>query len=78
HFDVRERLHEIRARVLMVQATTDAIFPANEGSRADLARIPAPTRYVALDSPFGHMAASVESERWQHQIAWLLSDAEAS
>lgn len=78
HFDVRERLHEIRARVLMVQATTDAIFPANEGSRAALARIPAPTRYVALDSPFGHMAASVESARWQHQIAWLLSDAEAS
>lgn len=71
-FDVRERLHEIRARVLMVQATTDAIFPANEGSRQRLARIPAPTRYVALDSPFGHMAASVESARWSHEIAWLL------
>ncbi len=77
HFDARDRLHEIRARVLMVQATTDAIFPANDGSRAALARIPAPTRYVALDSPFGHMAASVEAARWQHEIAWLLSAPEA-
>lgn len=73
HFDVRERLPEIRARVLMVQATTDAIFPANDASRAQLARIAAPTRYIALDSPFGHMAASVEAQRWQHEIAWLLS-----
>jgi homoserine O-acetyltransferase len=73
-FDVRERLHEIRARVLMVQATTDALFPANEASREALARIPAPTRYIALDSPYGHMAASVEAARWQHQIAWLLGD----
>ena len=72
-FDVRGRLHEIRARVLMVQATTDAIFPASDTSRACLARIPAPTRYVALDSPFGHMAASVEAVRWQHEIKWLLS-----
>jgi homoserine O-acetyltransferase len=73
HFDVRDRLHEIRARVLMVQATTDAIFPANDASREALSRIAAPTRYVALDSPFGHMAASVEAARWQHEIAWLLS-----
>lgn len=75
HFDVRARLHEIRARVLMVQTTTDAIFPANDASREGLLRISAPTRYVALDSPFGHMAASVEAARWQHEIAWLLSDA---
>jgi homoserine O-acetyltransferase/O-succinyltransferase len=74
-FDVRDRLHKIRARVLMVQATTDAIFPANDASRECLARISAPTRYVALDSPFGHMAASVEAARWQHEIGWLLSAA---
>jgi homoserine O-acetyltransferase/O-succinyltransferase len=72
HFDVRARVHEIRARVLLLQATTDAIFPANESSRQCLARIPAATRYVALDSPYGHMAASVESARWAHEIAWLL------
>jgi homoserine O-acetyltransferase/O-succinyltransferase len=73
NFDAQGRLHEIRARVLMVQATTDAIFPADDASREALARVPAPTRYVALDSPFGHMATSVEAARWQHEIAWLLS-----
>jgi homoserine O-acetyltransferase len=73
HFDVRDRLQDIRARVLMVQATTDALFPANEASRACLARVAAPTRYIALDSPYGHMAASVEAARWQHEIGWLLA-----
>lgn len=75
HFDVRDRLHEIRARVLMVQATTDAIFPANEASRESLGRVAAPTRYIALASPYGHMAASVEAGRWQHEIDWLLEHA---
>lgn len=74
HFDARARLQDIRARVLMVQASTDAIFPANESSRQLLARIPAPTRYLSLDSPYGHMAASAEADRWQHHIAWLLGD----
>ena len=75
HFDARGRLQDIHARVLMVQATTDAIFPANDTSRRLLDSIPAPTRYVALDSPYGHMAASAEAGRWQHHIAWLLGEA---
>lgn len=73
-FDMRERLPDLRCRVLMVQATTDAVFPANEASRALLARVPAPTRYIALDSPFGHMAASVELARWAQDLRWLLTD----
>lgn len=74
HFDVRERLQDIRARVLMVQATTDAVFPADDASRQALSKVSAPTRYFALESPYGHMAASVESARWERQIAWLLGD----
>lgn len=74
HFDVRPQLSAIRARVLMVQATTDALFPAEDASREALAAVPAPTRYVALDSPYGHMAASAEADRWQHHIAWLLGE----
>ena len=58
----------------MVQATTDALFPADEASREALATVPAPTRYVALDSPYGHMAASAEADRWQHHITWLLGE----
>ncbi|MFO1330241.1 MAG: alpha/beta fold hydrolase [Rubrivivax sp.] len=75
-FDVRGRLHEIRARVLLVQANTDAVFPASEASRGCLARVPAPTRSVTLDSPYGHMAASVELPRWSPHIAWLLGEEE--
>ncbi len=74
HFDLRARLHEIRARVLMLQATTDALFPSNDTSRQLLAGIPSPTRYLSLDSPYGHMASSAEASRWQQHIAWLLGD----
>jgi hypothetical protein len=31
-----------------------------------------PTRYVTLDSPYGHMASGVEIDKWQDEIAWLL------
>lgn len=72
HFDARERLREIRARVLLVQTTTDAIFPASEAARRQLAQVAGASRYVEIASPFGHMAASVEPVRWQHEIAWLL------
>ena len=74
HFDVSTRVDNIRARVLMVQCTTDRLFPANDHTEAQLARVPAPTRYVRLDSPYGHMASGVELPKWQAHIAWLLGD----
>ncbi|MEN9538028.1 MAG: Homoserine O-acetyltransferase [Pseudomonadota bacterium] len=74
HFDVASRVEAIRARTLLVQCNTDKVFPASEESRALLARVSAPTRYVELDSPYGHMASGVEIARWQDQIAWLLED----
>lgn len=73
-FDVRDRLHAIRARTLLVQCTTDKLFPADEESRRLLGRIPAPTRYVEVDSPFGHMGCGVELGKWQSQIGWLLAE----
>lgn len=72
HFDVRGRLHEIRARVLMVQASTDAFFPASETARQRLSQLAGPWRYRAIDSPYGHMAASVELAQWQDEVTWLL------
>jgi homoserine O-acetyltransferase len=74
HFDVSTRVDNIRTRVLMVQCTTDRLFPANDHTEAQLARVPAPTRYVRLDSPYGHMASGVELPKWQAHIAWLLGD----
>jgi homoserine O-acetyltransferase len=72
HFNVTHRIGDIRARTLMVQCTTDKVFPANPDSRRLLKYIAAPTRYVTLDSPYGHMASGVELNKWQGEIAWLL------
>lgn len=72
HFNVTHRIGDIRARTLMVQCTTDKVFPANPDSRRLLEYIAAPTRYVTLDSPYGHMASGVELNKWQGEIAWLL------
>ncbi len=74
-FDVSSRVEEIRARVLMVQCTTDKPFPSNAESRELLARVPAPTRYIEVDSPYGHMGCGIELPSWQDNIRWLLGDA---
>lgn len=72
HFNVTDRIAEIRTRTLMVQCTTDKVFPANEATRQRLASMAVPTRYVTLDSPYGHMASGVEIHKWQAEISWLL------
>jgi homoserine O-acetyltransferase len=72
HFNVADRLGGIRARTLMVQCTTDKVFPANDGTRQRLEKLRTPTRYVTLDSRYGHMASGVEIQKWQNEIAWLL------
>lgn len=72
HFNVAHRAHEIRARTLMVQCPSDQVFPANARSRETLEQISAPTRYVTLDSPYGHMASGVDIDQWKHHIHWLL------
>lgn len=75
HFDVRARVEEIRARVLLMQCTTDRIFPPNDETKRLLARIQAPTRYLEMDSPYGHMASGVEIARWAPELPWLLAPA---
>lgn len=72
HFNVLPRLEELRTRTLLVQCTTDKIFPSSEAQRQLLSRIPAPTRYIEIVSPYGHMASGVEMGQWQSEIAWLL------
>lgn len=71
-FDTRARLHELRARLLLVQCTTDAIFPPDDDARARLAALPQATRFVALDSPYGHMAPGVEWRRLEEHLRWLI------
>ena len=71
-FDARPRLHELGARLLLVQCSTDAIFPPDDDARARLAALPQPARFVALDSPYGHMAPGVEWRRLDEHLRWLI------
>lgn len=71
-FDVRERVGEIRARLLFMVCTTDAIFPPDPAVRALLGAVPGPLRYRELDSPYGHMASGVEWQRLEEDLRWLL------
>ena len=73
HFDVRQRVAEICARLLLVQCTTDAIFPPDEATQALLKQVPGPTRFHALDSPYGHMAPGVEWRQLEDDLYWLLA-----
>ena len=72
NFNVSNRLHEIKARTLMVQCATDKVFPANQETQRKLKNIFAPHKYVELDSPYGHMASGVDIAKWQNEISWLL------
>jgi homoserine O-acetyltransferase len=71
-FDVRARLGDLRARLLLMQCTTDAIFPPDAAAQAQLAGLAVPTRFVALDSPYGHMAPGVEWRQLEAPLRWLL------
>jgi len=74
-FDVRGRVDEIRARLLFAVCTTDAIFPPDPQTRALLARRPGQTRYLELDSPYGHMASGAEWRRLDPELRWLMRPA---
>ncbi|WP_066158234.1 alpha/beta fold hydrolase [Hydrogenophaga pseudoflava] len=74
-FDVRERVGEIRARLLFMVCTTDAIFPPDPAVRTLLGAVPGPLRYRELDSPYGHMASGVEWQRLEEDLRWLLDPA---
>jgi homoserine O-acetyltransferase len=71
-FDVRARMGEIRARLLFMVCTTDAVFPPDPQIRALVEGAACETRYRELDSPYGHMASGVEWRRLQDDLRWLL------
>lgn len=75
-FDVRQRMADLRARFLFVVCTTDAVFPPNPAIEALVRSVPAQTRYVELDSPYGHMASGVEWRRLEADLRWLLPQTE--
>ncbi|CAN7491125.1 alpha/beta fold hydrolase [Variovorax sp. LjRoot130] len=73
-FDVRARMAEIRARLLFVVCTTDAIFPPDPQVRLLLQRTRSVHRHLELDSPYGHMASGIEWRRLEPELRWLLAN----
>jgi len=73
NFDVRERVGEIRARLLFAICTTDSIFPPDAETSRLLENARGPTRYLELESPYGHMASGVEWRRLEPALQWLIS-----
>lgn len=72
-FDVRDRVDEIRARMLFAVCTTDSIFPPDAAVSRLLDKARGATRYLELDSPYGHMASGVEWRRLEPALQWLIS-----
>lgn len=73
-FDVRTRIAEIRARLLFVVGSTDAVFPPDPDTRSLLDACTAPLRYRILESPYGHMASGIEWRRLQADLRWMLGE----
>lgn len=74
-FDVRARIHEIRARLLFVVGSADAVFPPDPATKALVEALQVPVLYRELDSPYGHLASGVEWRRLQPDLHWMLGDA---
>ncbi|MGH7041407.1 MAG: alpha/beta fold hydrolase [Acetobacteraceae bacterium] len=65
-YDVASRLSRIRARVLYVLSSTDKLFPPSlaPGVMAALRAAGVAAEYVALESPFGHLASGLDADKW--------------
>lgn len=72
-FDVRARLHEIRADVLHVIASTDTLFPPNATHSSDLQGVGAARlRYLEMDTPYGHTATGPAHALWSDALRQLI------
>ena len=73
-FNVEARMNELRARLLLMVCTTDAIFPPDPKTTALINELKVPHQYVEIDSPYGHMASGIEWRQLEPQLRWLLND----
>jgi homoserine O-acetyltransferase len=66
-FDATPRFARLRARVLFVLATTDALFPPAlaPAVMAALAAAGVDASYTELASPYGHLAPGVDAAGWE-------------
>ena len=74
-FDVRERLHEIRAPLLLVLSRSDRLVPASRAPDllAQFASAGVDARYAEIDSDHGHCASGSDAAKWSGVLAEFLS-----
>jgi homoserine O-acetyltransferase/O-succinyltransferase len=74
-FDVTPQLARIRARVLFVLSSTDLLWPPSiaPGIMAALRAAGSDATYHEIDSPYGHMAPGIDTDKWSSVLAGFLS-----
>lgn len=74
-FDVRPRLGAIEADTRIAVARSDALFPPDDAVRTHLAATRGASRYLVMDTPFGHAASGPAHTLWGGEFARLLGPA---
>ncbi len=74
-FDATPKFARLRARVLFVLSTTDALFPPALAApvMAALRAAGALASYEELDSPYGHLAPGLDAAKWAPALARLMA-----
>ena len=74
-FDVRGQLSEAKAELMYVLCSTDGLFPPSI-AKETLDRWPrssGKTKYVEIDSSYGHFASSLDSNKWAKALSGFLN-----
>ncbi|MCD8504369.1 MAG: alpha/beta fold hydrolase [Burkholderiaceae bacterium] len=75
-FDVREALSQAQAELMYVLCRTDGLFPPSI-AKETLDRWSASssaTKYVEIDSEYGHFASSLDWRKWANALEQFLTD----
>jgi homoserine O-acetyltransferase/O-succinyltransferase len=73
-FDATQSLARLRARVLYILSTTDALFPTTIAPEvmSALRGAGVDASYQELDSPYGHLAPGLDAAKWAPGLARFL------
>jgi homoserine O-acetyltransferase/O-succinyltransferase len=74
-FDVRAQLERIESDVLIAVARSDVLFPPDNAVRESLRRTQGRSRYVVMDTDFGHAASGPAHALWSPDFVDMLNEA---
>jgi homoserine O-acetyltransferase/O-succinyltransferase len=74
-FDATQSFARLRARVLYILSTTDAVFPTTIAAEvmSALRAAGVDASYQELDSPYGHLAPAADAAKWAPGLARFLA-----